>query len=491
MPKKQQMKKTSTTHFGIQRKIVANMTAESWETIPHVTYNYEPDVTEFMIEYQRLNENCAPEDKITLNTLMLKIIVEGLKADPAMNAHIDFDRKLVRGEIHTFEDINISMPMVLPNGEMMTINLHNFENKNLNQMADYIKDVNRRVANTNLNEVMFDVSLDNTLTALRHGKIKQTIYRLIGSKTGKHKVKTLSGKAKKEYEAIPEKDRLTKRDIEQGTITVSNIGSTYRQQRGETCLLEIVPPQVCAIALGAVQDKPVVIVNENGEKEIAIRQVMPLCIAFDHRALDFGEIVPFIKRLDEIFEAPEIIHTWRDGGTDDIDMEEIKVEREEREAKYEQSKEREKARKEAEDKARKAQREAEKAERDAEKAQKEAAEKALKAQKDAEEKALKEQLKAEKAQKDAEEKAKREAEKAAQKELEKARKEAEKAQKEAEKAEERARKEAEKAQKDAEKEAKIQLEIEKAKKDAEEAVKRAEEAKKKALEAKKDAENIN
>lgn len=516
MPKKQQMKKTSTTHFGIQRKIVANMTAESWETIPHVTYNYEPDVTEFMIEYKRLNENCAPEDKITLNTIMLKIIVEGLKADPAMNAHIEFDRKLVRGEIHTFQDINISMPMVLPNGEMMTINLHNFENKNLNQMVDYIKDVNRRVANTNLNEVMFDVSLDNTLTALKHGKIKQTLYRLIGSKTGKHKVKTLSGKAKRDYEAIPEKDRLTKRDIEQGTITVSNIGSTYRQQRGETCLLEIVPPQVCAIALGAVQDKPVVIVNEKGEKEIAIRQVMPLCIAFDHRALDFGEIVPFIKRLDEIFEAPEIIHTWKDGGTDDIDMEEIKVEREEREAKYEQSKEREKARKEAEDKARKAQREAEKAERDAEKAQKEAAEKALKAQKDAEEKARKEaeklekekkdaeekalkaqkeaeertrkeQVKAEKAQRDAEEKARKEAEKAA----EKARRDAEKAQKEAEKAEEKARKEAEKAQKDAEKEEKIKREIEKAQRDAEEAVKRAEEAKQKALEAKKDAENID
>ena len=516
MPKKQQMKKTSTTHFGIQRKIVANMTAESWETIPHVTYNYEPDVTEFMIEYKRLNENCAPEDKITLNTIMLKIIVEGLKADPAMNAHIEFDRKLVRGEIHTFQDINISMPMVLPNGEMMTINLHNFENKNLNQMVDYIKDVNRRVANTNLNEVMFDVSLDNTLTALKHGKIKQTLYRLIGSKTGKHKVKTLSGKAKKDYEAIPEEDRLTKRDIEQGTITVSNIGSTYRQQRGETCLLEIVPPQVCAIALGAVQDKPVVIVNEKGEKEIAIRQVMPLCIAFDHRALDFGEIVPFIKRLDEIFEAPEIIHTWKDGGTDDIDMEEIKVEREEREAKYEQSKEREKARKEAEDKARKAQREAEKAERDAEKAQKEAAEKALKAQKDAEEKARKEaeklekekkdaeekalkaqkeaeertrkeQVKAEKAQRDAEEKARKEAEKAA----EKARKDAEKAQKEAEKAEEKARKGAEKAQKDAEKEEKIKREIEKAQRDAEEAVKRAEEAKQKALEAKKDAENID
>lgn len=491
------MTKISTTHFGIQRKIVANMTAESWETIPHVTYNYEPDVTEFMIEYKRLNENCAPEDKITLNTLMLKIIVEGLKADPAMNAHIEFDRKLVRGEIHTFEDINISMPMVLPNGEMMTINLHNFESKTLDQMVDYIADVNRRVKNTDLNEVMFDVSLDNTLTALKQGKVKQTIYRLIGSKTGKHKVKTLSGKAKKAYESIPEEDRLTKRDIEQGTITVSNIGSTYRQQRGETCLLEIVPPQVCAIALGAVQDKPVVIVNEQGEKEIAIRQVMPLCIAFDHRALDFGEIVPFIKRLDEIFEEPEIIHTWRAGGTDDIDMEEIKVERQEREAKFEKSKEREKARKEAEEKAKKAEREAAKAQLKAERAQKEAEEKAKKAEKeaekalkDAEEKARKQAEKAEKAQREAEEKARKEAEKA-QKEAEKAQKEAEeKARKDAEKAEKALREAEEKAKKEAEKEEKIKRDIEKAQADAEKAKQQAEEAKRLAEEAKKNAEDM-
>ena len=163
MAKGEKLKKIKTTHFGIQRKIVANMTTESWANIPHVTYNYEPDVTEFMIEYKRLNKDVAPEKKITLNTVMLKIIVEGLKADPDMNAHIEFDKKLVRGQIHTFEDINISMPMVLPNGEMMTINLHNFENKNLDEMTAYIADVNRRIANTDLNEVMFDVSLDLTL----------------------------------------------------------------------------------------------------------------------------------------------------------------------------------------------------------------------------------------------------------------------------------------------------------------------------------------
>lgn len=492
---KEKMKKIKTQHFGIQRKIVANMTSESWESIPHVTYNYEPDVTEFMIEYKRLNENCEPEDKITLNTLMLKIIVEGLRANPVMNSHIEFNRKLVRGEIRTYEDINISMPMVLPNGEMMTINLHNFENKSLDEMVDYIKDVNRRVKNTNLNEVMFDVSLDNTLSALKSGKISQTFYRLIGSKTGKHKVKTLSGKAKKAYESIPESDRLTKRDIEQGTITVSNIGSVYRAQRGETCLLEIVPPQVCAIALGAVQDKPVVIVNEAGEKEIAIRQIMPLCIAFDHRALDFGEIVPFIKRLDEIFEEPEIIHTWKKNGTDNVDLHEIKIEREQREAQFEKSKEREKERKEAERAAEKARKEAEKAQREAEKAAEKAQKEAEKAQKEAEEKAQRAEEKArkeaEKAQKEAaeaEERARKEAEKAqkeAEEKAEKARKEAEKAQKEAEKAkaeaEERARKEAEKAR---EKELKTQREIEKAQAEAEKARQKAAELKRKAEQAK-------
>lgn len=519
MAKEEKLKKIKTTHFGIQRKIVANMTTESWANIPHVTYNYEPDVTEFMIEYKRLNQGVEPEKKITLNTVMLKIIVEGLKADPEMNAHIEFDRKLVRGQIHTFEDINISMPMVLPNGEMMTINLHNFENKNLDEMTAYIADVNRRIANTDLNEVMFDVSLDNTLTELKKGKIKKTIYRLIGSKTGKQKVKTLSGKEKSEYYKIPETDRLTKHDIEQGTITVSNIGSTYREQRGATCILEIIPPQVCAIAVGAVQDRPVVVVNEQGEKEIAIRQIMPLCIAFDHRALDFGEIVPFLKKLDSIFEEPEIIHTWKNEKLSDESMAEIKSEREEREAKYQQSKEREKERKEAERAAEKAQKEAERLQKEAERKEKEANEKLEKAKKEAE-KALREELErqekeakdAERAEKEAEEKAKRDAEKArkeaekAEKEAaEKAKREAEKAKKEAERAEkeaaERAKKEAEKAKKEAEKaereaerlrekEEKQQREIEKAREEAEKAKQAAEEALQKAEEAKKNAESV-
>lgn len=303
------MKQTITvnkeTHFGIARKIVSNMTSESWETIPHAVVTYKPEVSEFLKVLKEINKNATKETKISINTAMLRIIVEGLKACPILNSHIEFNRKLVRGNVKQIEEINISMPMVLSNGEMMTINLHDMHKQNISQMRDTIADASRRANNSNMNEVMFEVSMDNTLTGLKHGKILQTINRLIGSKTGKYKVKTLKGKDKKEYYAIPESDRLTKHDIEQGTITVSNLGSICKNWDGDCTLLEIIPPQVCAIAIGAIQKTPVV-KNDN----IEIGAKLPLTIAFDHRALDMGDITPFINKLNEIFENPQIIKEW-------------------------------------------------------------------------------------------------------------------------------------------------------------------------------------
>jgi pyruvate dehydrogenase E2 component (dihydrolipoamide acetyltransferase) len=179
-------------------------------------------------------------------------------------------------------------------------------------MTEVINDTMRRMANTNMDEAMFEVSLDNTLKGLKKGKVKQAVLRLIGSKTGKHKVKTLKGTAKKEYYSIPEEDRLTKKDIEQGTVTISNLGSIHRNQKGMCFLLEIIPPQVTAIAVNAIQKKPTVVTDENGNDTIEIRQILPLTIAFDHKALDYGDIIPFMSRLDEIFENPSVIHDWKE-----------------------------------------------------------------------------------------------------------------------------------------------------------------------------------
>ncbi|MGN0534594.1 MAG: 2-oxo acid dehydrogenase subunit E2 [Eubacterium sp.] len=303
---KQNITVTKQEHFGIARKIVSNMTAESWETIPHAVVTYEPEVTEFLKVCKEINKDATKETKLTLNTVMLRVIVEGLKACPALNAHIEFNRKLVRGCVKTIEEINISMPMILKTGEMMTINMHDMHKKSMSEMRDAIADSARRANNSDLNEVMFEVSLDNTLQGLKKGKIAQTVNRLIGSKTGKHKVKTLTGQAKKDYYSIPESDRLTKHDIEQGTITVSNLGSVCRNWNGACTLLEIIPPQVCAIAIGSAQLVPIA----QADGTVRTGTKLPLTIAFDHRALDMGDVTPFIDRLNEIFENPEIIKEW-------------------------------------------------------------------------------------------------------------------------------------------------------------------------------------
>ena len=304
------MKQTLTVknekHFGIARKIVSNMTSESWETIPHAVVTYNPEVTELLKVLNEINQGSDKSTKISINTVMLRVIVEGIKACPKMNSHIEFNRKLVRGCVKEFEEIHISMPMILKTGEMMTVNIHDMHKKTMGEMRDKIADTVRRANNSDMNEVMFEVSLDNTLNGLKQGKIAQTVNRLVGSKTGKHRVKTLSGQAKKEYYSTPESDRLTKHDIEQGTITVSNLGSVCRDWNGDCTLLEIIPPQVCAIAIGAIQK--IAVVDDNDE--IKAGKKLPLTIAFDHRALDMGDIVPFINRLNEIFANPQVIKEW-------------------------------------------------------------------------------------------------------------------------------------------------------------------------------------
>lgn len=297
---------TRNEHFTIARKIVSNMTTESWESIPHAVISYEPEITDFLSVMKEINKDTTPETKLTLNTIMLRIIVEGIKACPVLNSHIEFNRKLVRGNVKTFEEIDISMPMILDNGEMMTINMHDMQSKTISQMRDAIAEKARRANNSDMNEVMYQVSLDYTLQGLKKGNIMQAVYKLIGSKTGKHKVKNLKGKAKKEYYSIPERERLTRHDIEQGTITVSNLGSVCRNWSGICTLLEIVPPQICAVGIGATQLVPV------AEKDGTVRTgyKLPMTIAFDHRAIDMGDVTPFINKLNEIFENPQMIKQW-------------------------------------------------------------------------------------------------------------------------------------------------------------------------------------
>ena len=293
--------------FGIQRKIVAAMTTESWRHVPHVSYVYEPDVTAFYEAYKKFDEENT-DFKLTFNTVMIKAIAEGIKKCPPMNAHIHYELKLVRGKLTFFDEIDISVPWTLPDGNMMTITMKDVGNKSLAELAAYSEDINRRLKNTNLTEALYSVSIHDTIKRLTDGHIISALQRLYGSKTNpRHKVVPLRGKAKKAYDSIPDTEKITYDDLRQGTITVSNIGAASRGVNGYLDMLMIIPPQICAIGISAMQKRPIVVKDEDGAERVEVRTVMPMCICFDHRALDFGEVQPFITRMEEIFKDPSIL----------------------------------------------------------------------------------------------------------------------------------------------------------------------------------------
>ncbi|AIY84357.1 MAG: 2-oxo acid dehydrogenase subunit E2 [Clostridium baratii] len=274
--------------FSVERKLISYMTTKSWQRIPHVSYMYEPDVTDFIDEFKKLKAEDDSFKNVSINSLMLKVFSEGLKFAPKLNAHISYNQSTGEGEIRTIKDINVNMPWILPNGKMMTISINNIEEMSLYEINKYIKeDLGQKISNMDsksLSKSFSDKINFDTIDSIISGERK-----ISEDNNGENKSK------------LP---------LEIGTITISNIGSTYRDQRGAITLLDIIPPQVCVIGFGAILEKPGVYIDENGEKSIGIRKTLPICLAFDHRALDFGEIIPFMKKMDNIFENPNILKSF-------------------------------------------------------------------------------------------------------------------------------------------------------------------------------------
>jgi len=100
-----------------------------------------------------------------------------------------------------------------------------------------------------------------------------------------------------ELHALTEKTRRRKIAIEElqgGSFTISNQGSIG----GSHFTPIIYSPQVAILGIGQGQAKPVAI-----DGKIAIRTILPLCLAYDHRVLDGGDAVRFLKDIIAGLEA--------------------------------------------------------------------------------------------------------------------------------------------------------------------------------------------
>jgi len=287
-------------YFDIRKKIIANITYEGWRKAPHVSYIYEADVTDFYNEFNKLNASGQHQGHIPFNTLLLRVIIEGIKAAPQLNAEIHFNPFLASGRVVIKEKININMPILLPAGEMMTINLRDFGNKSLDSMTAQIEAITEKIKNGDTERSLMRVGVKDTFNHMRHGKFIKALGRGLGAVIGSGKDKRIKSNANVLSEAL----------FDKGTITISNLGAAIRGTKGRIGMLDIIPPQVCVVGIGVLQEQPSVFHNDDGAPQVGIRKIIPFTIVFDHRALDFGEVAPFIHCLDSIFHNPKMIHSW-------------------------------------------------------------------------------------------------------------------------------------------------------------------------------------
>ncbi|HET8652399.1 MAG TPA: dihydrolipoamide acetyltransferase family protein [Gaiellaceae bacterium] len=89
--------------------------------------------------------------------------------------------------------------------------------------------------------------------------------------------------------------KLQQPDLEGGTFTISNLGMFGV----ENFIAVLNPPQVAILAVGAVEERPVV-----SGGDIVARPLMSLTLTCDHRAVDGADAADFLRTVRSMLEEP-------------------------------------------------------------------------------------------------------------------------------------------------------------------------------------------
>jgi pyruvate dehydrogenase E2 component (dihydrolipoamide acetyltransferase) len=303
--------------FDIFRQVIAFSTADSWSRAPHVAYGWEGDATALLAWREglqgRIRKGRDSPPKITLNTILMLMVAKGLKAAPNLNAHLDYRAFSTTGRLMPRPHVDMTIPWLLPDGKVISVVVPGVEDRDLAGLQDTMNDLGRRIAASDLEEVLKVTALEDTWRRIRSGN-GHGFRRAVSAFLGLNRPRLLRGGARRRYYAIPEAERLSSRDVDSGSVVVSNIGSLAKGLTGRFQLLDLIEPMVFAVGIGALQDAPRAVTGPGGVKAVESRPVIPFCLVFDHRALEFSALLPFIARLEELFARPELLEG---GGTED------------------------------------------------------------------------------------------------------------------------------------------------------------------------------
>lgn len=217
-------------------KLISQHMTDSLQTSAHVQSFIEADVTKVWNWRNKVKDGFEKREgeKLTFTPIFMEAVAKALRDYPMLNISVDGDKIIKK------KNINLGMATALPDGNLIVPVIKNADQLNLVGMTNQVNDLANR-ARTNA---------------------------------------------------------LKPQDIQDGTYTVTNVGS-FGSIMGTPIINQ---PQVGILALGAIRKVPAVIETSEGDF-IGIRYRMFLSHSYDHRVVNGALGGMFVKAVKDYLEA--------------------------------------------------------------------------------------------------------------------------------------------------------------------------------------------
>tara|TARA_B100000700_G_scaffold306695_1_gene382163 strand:+ start:142 stop:1449 length:1308 start_codon:yes stop_codon:yes gene_type:complete len=217
------------------RKLISSHMTMSKQTSAHITSFVEADMTNIVNWRNKVKDKFKQREgqNITFTPIIIEAMAKAVKDFPMINVSVN------ETNIHIHKNINIGMAAALPDGNLIVPVIKECQHKNL---------------------VGITKSVNDLATRARSGKLNPD-------------------------------------DIQEGTITMTNVG-TFGNLMGTPIINQ---PQVAIMACGVIKKKPVVLELDHGDV-IAIRHMMYLSLSYDHRVVDGALGGKFVKKVADYLE---------------------------------------------------------------------------------------------------------------------------------------------------------------------------------------------
>lgn len=242
-PKIEEPKNTPITNTGDteiiemdrMRKLISTHMTMSKQTSAHITSFVEADMTNIVNWRNKIKDDFKKREgqNITFTPIIIEAMAKAVKDFPMINVSVSGT------EIHIHKNVNIGMAAALPDGNLIVPVIKQCHEKNLVGITKSVNDLANRA---------------------RSGKLNPD-------------------------------------DIQEGTITMTNVG-TFGNLMGTPIINQ---PQVAILACGVIKKKPIVLEIDHGDV-IAIRHMMYLSLSYDHRVVDGALGGQFVKRVADYLE---------------------------------------------------------------------------------------------------------------------------------------------------------------------------------------------